>query len=99
MDEYRHSNINRKKMHTYYRQKDQLYKCGISYEYYPDWTWLTLNYKNDILLPKRFLHLLFQALHFIKEKNGQRGYVNLINTLSKKGVISLLLGSFSEKII
>ena len=39
---YRHSNINRKKMHTYYRQKDQLYKCGINYEYYPDWSWLTL---------------------------------------------------------
>jgi len=96
---YRHSNINRKKMHTYYRQKDQLYKCGINYEYYPDWSWLTINYKNDFLLPKKDFALIVPgaAFHRKGKKWSKDGYVNLINNLSKNGVTSLLLGSFSEK--
>ena len=60
---------------------------------------LILTDKNEFLLPKKDFALIVPgaAFHRKGKKWSKDGYVNLINNLSKNGVTSLLLGSFSEK--
>ena len=96
---YRHSNSNRKRMHTYDRQKDQLKLCGIEYDCVPNWNWLSKNYINKSLLPNRDFAIIITgaAAHRTEKKWPKASYASLITDLSHKGIISVLLGSLLEK--
>ena len=96
---FRHVSINRKKMHTYDRLKDQLKLCGIKYDNLPNWTWLLKKYKNDKLLPGREFAIIVPgaAAHRFNKRWSKNSYANLINILSERGIISLILGTVVEK--
>lgn len=96
---FRHSNVNRKKMHTYDRLKDQLKLCGINYNYLPNWNWLLKKYKNEKLIPKTKFAIIVPgaAAHRFNKRWSKISYANLINMLSERGIISLILGTILEK--
>lgn len=96
---FRHSNINRKKMHTYDRQRDQLKLCGITYNNLPNWNWLSKKYKNEKLIPKNEFAIIVPgaAAHRYNKRWSKISYANLINILSEMGITSLILGTIIDK--
>ncbi len=95
---YRHNNVNRKKMHTYDRQKDQLKLCGIKYNYKPNWEWLSKNYNNVSILPQNKFAIIVPgaSVHRKEKRWPQESYAQLIDDLYNKGVSSILLGTLTE---
>jgi ADP-heptose:LPS heptosyltransferase len=95
---YRHNNKNRKIMHTYDRQKDQLKLTGIQYDELPDWKWLASNYDNKSILPKdKFIIIVTGSAKHRKNKRwSEEKYAHLIEYLSSIGIKSILIGGIEE---
>ena len=95
---YRHNNKNRKTMHTYDRQKDQLKLAGIQYDELPDWKWLASNYDNKSILPKdKFIIIVTGSAKHRKNKRWpEEKYASLIEYLSNIGIKSILIGGIEE---
>ena len=95
---FRQSNPNRKKMHTIDRQKDQLKLVGIDYNYYPEWKWLSNNYKNINIVPSnKFIILVIGAAkHRLNKRWPKENYALLIEYFANIGIQSVILGGHDE---
>lgn len=94
----KHSNKNRKFIHTLQRLNDQLKIAGIKYNKTPNWKWLNKNYKNKIVLPTNKFVVLVPgaAKHRNNKKWAEKNYAHLIEFIAIIGVQSVLIGGKDE---
>ena len=92
-----HFSLNRKKLHTIERQKEQLRAAGISKVFMPNWNYFksriskfTLEKPYAILVPGGSIHRKNKRWNF-------NNFLEIIKFLEKKNVVSVLVGGPDEK--
>ena len=92
-----HLSLNRKKLHTIERQKDQLKAAGISRAFKPDWNYFkSKNSKFNIEKP--YVILVPGGSEHRKNKRWNfKNFLEIIKFLEKKNIVSVLVGGSDEK--
>ncbi len=91
-----HLDVNRKKLHTMDRQKEQLKYAGIYLQFKPDWNYF--KYKvNSFNLNKPYVILVPGGSKHRKNKRwGFNNFLKIIKYLKSKNILSVLVGGNDE---
>ncbi len=92
-----HLNLNRTKLHTIERHKEQLKLAGITSYAKVDWNFLKSDINKFSLSKNLFLLIIGGSAHRPKKRWSVENYVNLIKLLNDRKITPIIVGGNDEK--
>ena len=92
-----HLSLNRKRLHTIERQKDQLRAAGIIQVYNPDWNYFKSKISKFVIKKPYAILVPGGSRHRKNKRWDFKNYLEISKFLEKKNMISVLVGGRDEK--